>query len=193
MTWAAGREQHTSVVGTAWRAALDSVTGCRRTRPGCGTARSWNLATYRFLPGEFDYFLTQQGVTREQVLHGIQDVEAKAHLEDGMDERRTGEDGYRRPLEQARAMIPERPGRPIEPFGYTSAEGRRFTGRSSSREPLGRAPRQFRKTGGATTKRPNELIDRTERITRAVLRLPEPELRKLIEAIQNELNTRIKS
>jgi len=145
---------------------------------------------YAFLPGEFDYFLTQQGVTREQVLHGIQDVEAKAHLEDGMDERRTGEEGYRRSLEEARASVPERVGRPIEPFGYTGAEGRRITGRKVSREPLGRASRQFRITGGVTTKRPNELVDRTTRLTRAVLRLPDAELQRLLEAINYELQTR---
>ncbi|MGL5827114.1 MAG: hypothetical protein ACRCYU_20205, partial [Nocardioides sp.] len=80
--------------------------------------------TYRFLPGEFDYFLTQQGVARDQLLHGIRDIHTKARIEEAMDERRTGETDYRRTIAEVRDRVPVRPGRPIEPFGYTKAESR---------------------------------------------------------------------
>ena len=49
---------------------------------------------YKFLPGEFDYFLTQRGIRRDDVMK-ISDWDAKAELESAMDERRTGEEGYR--------------------------------------------------------------------------------------------------
>lgn len=49
---------------------------------------------FRFLPGEYDYFLSQQGVDRKHVMRGVRDLDAKARLEAAMDERRTGEDGY---------------------------------------------------------------------------------------------------
>jgi hypothetical protein len=143
---------------------------------------------YQFLPGEFDYFLTQQGVTREQVLHGVRDIEVKARLEETMDERRTGEDGYRRRLSDVRQAVPARPGRPIEPFGYTMAEaayvretdGVEIHGR---REALGRAPRQWRASGGASTKRPSERLSRIERVVRDIDRLSDKELGEVERAI----------
>ena len=134
---------------------------------------------YRFLPGEFDYFLTQQGVTREHIMHGVRDIKVKAKLEEAMDERRTGEAGYRRRLPEVRTEVPERPGAPIEPFGYTKAESRFLEGGgsvSARREALGRAPRQYRLTGGATSRRPTESLSALERLQRAVLRLADKDL-----------------
>jgi hypothetical protein len=70
-----------------------------------------------------------------------------------MDERRTGEYGYRRPLLQARNENPQVPGRPIEPFGYTEAEARvllngtRAAGAAQHREALGSCVRRFTNTG----------------------------------------------
>lgn len=64
-----------------------------------------------------------------------------------MDERRTGEEGYRRPVLEARGGNPQVPGRPIEPFGYTEAEVKApadgtLTDRAvQHREPLGHAVR----------------------------------------------------
>jgi len=147
---------------------------------------------YRFLPGEFDYFLTQQGVTRDHVMHGIRDVQIKARLEEAMDERRTGEPGYRRRIAEARQEVPNRPGRPIEPFGYSKTESRHLEGTSqgTSRQALGRAPRQYRLTGGATTKRPNEEATRMERLQRTMVRLEDQELVQLAAAIKQELARR---
>src|SRR4051812_3318393 len=65
---------------------------------------------YRFLPGEFDYFLTQQGVTRDTVINSVRDVKIKAELDEAMDERRTGERNYRRRLAEVRTELPDRPG-----------------------------------------------------------------------------------
>jgi hypothetical protein len=149
---------------------------------------------YRFLPGEFDYFLTQQGITRDQLIHGIRDVAVKARLEEAMDERRTGEEGYRRRLADVRKEVPDRPGQPIEPFGYTRAE-RAFvttptTGSASYREPLGRAAREYRRSGGTTTRRPNEERGRYERLRGAVLRLADDELASLVDAISEEQDRR---
>lgn len=144
---------------------------------------------YRFLPGELDYFLTQQGVTRDQVMHGVRDVEIKARLEEAMDERRTGELEYRRELNEARQQLPDRPGRPIEPFGLRRSEVKLVEG-GTPRPPLGRAPRQFRRTGGATTKRPNEQLDRIERLRRSIVRLNDADLTTLAEAIDEEKQRR---
>lgn len=147
------------------------------------------IGQYQFLPGEFDYFLTQQGVTRDQVIHGVRDIEVKARLEEAMDERRTGEAGYRRRLSEVRQAVPERPGRPIEPFGYTKAEatylresdGAELAGR---REALGRAPRQWRATGGASSRRPSERLSRVERVLRDVDRLTDDELSEVERTIE---------
>jgi hypothetical protein len=146
---------------------------------------------YQFLPGEFDYFLTQQGVTRDHVMHGVRDIAVKARLEEAMDERRTGEQHYRRPITEIRDQLPQRPGRPIEPFGYQPSEARHLdTTKSRSRPALGRAPRQFRLSGGTTTKRPNEQLTRTERLTRTVLRLGDDDLHTLSTAIAEEQRRR---
>jgi len=134
--------------------------------------------------------ITQQGVTRDLVMHSVRDVRIKAQLDEAMDERRTGEPNYRRRLVEVRADVPERPSSPIEPFGYTKSE-RTFllTGGerpASQRAPLGRAPRQYRLTGGATTKRPNEQLRAAQRLHRTVLRLPDDELVALADAITEE-------
>lgn len=82
------------------------------------------LGVYRFLPGEFDYFLSQQGVSREDVINGVRDLDVKARLDEHMNERRTGEDGYRRRVESVRRSNPSRPGRTIAPFGSTDGPKR---------------------------------------------------------------------
>lgn len=146
--------------------------------------------THRFLPGEFDYFLTQQGVTRDHVMHGVRDVKVKAQLEEAMDERRTSEPGYRRPLAAVRAEVPARPGRPIEPFGYNATEGKILLSEGSTtsrtRPPLGRAPRSYRLSGGSTTRRPNEELGRLDRLHRSALRLDDEDLEALAQAIVDE-------
>jgi hypothetical protein len=147
---------------------------------------------HRFLPGEFDYFLTQQGVTRDHVMHGVRDVKIKAELEEAMDERRTGEAGYRRSLVEVRAAVPERPGSPIEPFGYTRSESRFVSDgtRAAPRAPLGRAPRTYRLSGGTTTKRPNEELGRSDRLRRTVLRLDDEQLAEMATLIAEEQKRR---
>jgi hypothetical protein len=79
------------------------------------------VGTYRFLPGEFDYFLALQGLAREQIMHGVRDIHATARLVAAMDERRTGERGYRRPVLLARRQNPPCPQRAIEPSVRTAA------------------------------------------------------------------------
>jgi hypothetical protein len=152
---------------------------------------------YRFLPGEFDYFLTQQGVTRDVVINSVRDVKIKAELEEAMDERRTGDRNYRRRLAEVRAQLPNRPGHPIEPFGYTKSELHYLESEGEHpappRLPLGRAPRQYRMTAGVTTKRPGEQLDARERIRRAVFRLPDEELQSLADSISQELARRASS
>src|SRR5690349_19560662 len=64
------------------------------------------VGTHRFLPGEFDYFLVQQGLVLEHLLQGVRDIGAKARLEAAMDGRRTGEHGYRRPVLRAQRQNP---------------------------------------------------------------------------------------
>lgn len=146
--------------------------------------------THRFLPGEFDYFLTQQGVTRDHVMHGVRDIKVKAALEEAMDERRTGEPDYRRRLVEVRAAIPEKPGHPIEPFGYSKNEGRQLAPVDGAlplqRPPLGRAPRSYRLSGGTTTRRPNEELSRLERLRRTLLRLNDQDLTEITNILKDE-------
>ena len=154
------------------------------------------LGTYEFLPGEFDYFLTQQGVNRDDVMNGVRDIETKAQLEAAMDERRTGEAGYRRRITEVRSSNPERPGRPILPFGYTLSEGKALLSDSGSSRatrkltPLGPAVRRWIATGGTTTMAPSDQLTRLERSRRLALRLSDDDLAILFDVIKAELKQR---
>lgn len=92
----------------------------------------------------------------------MRDLDAKARLEAAMDERRTGEDGYRRRLAQARDVNPQRPGRPIDPFGVTKLEEETLlkdsadhVGPIKRREAMGVSVRRYTNTGGRTSIRPS--------------------------------------
>jgi hypothetical protein len=157
------------------------------------------LGRYRFLPGEFDYFLSQQGVTREYVMNGVRDLDAKARIEEHMDERRTAEEGYRRRIIEARDANPQRPGRPIEPFGYTAAEVKALLngsaasgGKIKQREPLGRRVRRFRNTGRETTKTDLEQhpLSRAERFIRSARHLSDEDLAAVLEELRHEQRRR---
>jgi hypothetical protein len=144
---------------------------------------------FEFLPGEFDYFLTQQGITREQIM-AIRDVEVKAELEAAMDERRTGEPTYRRTITDVRAQVPDRPGSPIEPYGYTKSEakallnGKEVDDPPDHRPALGRAVRRYSLTGGTTTRKPSEQRPRWERLAASVCNLPVDEFAQAYEVIK---------
>jgi hypothetical protein len=161
-----------------------------------GSWRSFTdgLGSYAFLPGEFDYFLSQQGIRREDVMK-LPDMTVKAMIEEAMDERRTGDDGYRRPVLQARAENPQRPGRPIEPFGCTDAEAKALAadtgiGDLSHRPPLGMRVRRFRNTGGQSSKVPSEILPLAERIRRSAMRLDDQSLTDLIDSLTQERERR---
>jgi hypothetical protein len=154
------------------------------------------VGPYAFLPGEFDYFLTQQGIRREDVMK-LPDIAVKAQLETAMDERRTGEGDYRRSVLRVRAENPQRPGRPIEPFGYTQAEAKALAEKgdgppagTNHREALGTAVRRFTITGGTTTKPPNRSLPLVERLRRSAIRLGDEDLDDLIEALTQERQRR---
>jgi hypothetical protein len=152
------------------------------------------LGTYKFLLGEFDYFLTQQGVTREQIMRGVQDLDVKAKLEQYMDERRTGEGEYRRHCLEAREANPRRPTHPIEPFGYTESEAKAlFSGqrRAATRPPLGDRVRRYVNTGGLTTRTPRDELPRVVRLSRAACRLDDEDLASLIETLRQEHRRRL--
>lgn len=155
------------------------------------------LGSYSFLPGEFDYFLTQQGIRREDVMK-LPDVAVKAKIETAMDERRTGEEEYRRPVLQVRKENPQRPGRPIEPFGYTQAEAKALAAiggivrGAQHREPLGHTVRQYRNNGGKRSDEPADRLSRFERVRRSALRLDDGDLDDLIEALRQEQQRRAK-
>lgn len=153
------------------------------------------LGEYQFLPGEFDYFLSQQGVDRDQVLQGVRDVAIKAKLEAAMDERRTGSGDFRRPLEEVRKANPQRPGRPILPYGYTHREANVLVkegalGESSSRPALGSRVRRFTLTGGVSSSPVAEQAPAKERLLRAATRLDDEELEQLIESLRSEMRRR---
>ncbi len=154
--------------------------------------------TYAFLAGEFDYFLTQQGVRREDVMKGVADLDHKAKIEAAMDERRTGEDGYRRPILKARAENPQRPGRPIEPFGYTESEAKALVDgtrmqHAVHREALGGAVRRWVATGRTTTKPPSRELPPVERLRRSAMRLDDADLADLIDSLKQEQKRRRRS
>jgi hypothetical protein len=155
------------------------------------------LGAYRFLPGEFDYFLTQQGVSREVVMKGVQDLDAKARLEHHMDERRTGEANYRRRIIEAREANPHRPARPMEPFGYTESESKAlFSGTKRAalaRAPLGDRVRRYVNTDGKTTKTARDELPRLARLSRTACRLSDEDLASLIETLREEQHRRSKA
>jgi len=149
---------------------------------------------YRFLPGEFDYFLTQRGIRREDVMK-ISDWDVKAEIEAAMDERRTGEEGYRRRIVQARAENPQAAGRPIEPYGRTAAEAKALVkvtggGTAGKREALGDYLRRYTNTERETARKPNESLPPVERIRRRAMGLGDDDLGDLIESLQQEQRRR---
>lgn len=156
------------------------------------------LSTYEFLPGEFDYFLTQWGVQREHVMRGVQDIDAKAKLESHMDERRTGEEGYRRRLTEVREANPQRPGNPIVPFGYTHAEAKTLVKdgahgvRGPQRPALGGRVRRYVNTGH-TTKSASDGLPAVERLRRSAVRLDDQDLAALVDALKEEQRRRRRS
>jgi hypothetical protein len=156
------------------------------------------LGEHVFLPGEFDYFLTQQGVKREDVMRGVREVELKAELEAAMDERRTGEEGYRRGIKDVREQVPTRPGRTIEPFGLTRDEAkalveRQAAGRRLDRPPLGKSIRRYSNTGGRTTVDPSDARPRWMQLRNSAERLPDTDLEELLAALQAEKRRRRKT
>jgi len=149
---------------------------------------------YNFLPGEFDYFLSQRGVQRGEVMD-LPDIDAKAELEEAMDERCTGKEGIRRPILQVRAENPQVPGRPIEPYGYTPSEAKALfnsgtSGARRGRMVLGTRVRRYTNTGGATTKTARDELPRVERLRRSAFHLDDGDLADLIDALKQEQRRR---
>ena len=144
------------------------------------------LGSYSFLPGEFDYFLTQRGIRRKDVSE-LPDMDAKARLDEAMDERLTGKADYRRSIAQVRAENPSVPGRPIEPFGFTESESKALVDGTRDgvagvqhREALGARVRRLRNTGGETARNPAERLPQSERLRRSAVRLGDSDLAALI-------------
>lgn len=156
--------------------------------------REWSQGgmTFTFLSGEFDYFLSQQDIEREDVM-AIPDIDAKAQFEAAMDERRTGEEGYRRPIKVARAELPELPGRPARPYGYSRSEAEAIAeevgGKSAHRPALGATVRRYRNTGGAET-RSRDARPRWARLAASARRLPDGDLTRLKQTIEEEQERR---
>lgn len=70
--------------------------------------RDYSDATgsYHFLPGEFDYFLALQTVDARDVARFLLSPEERMELAQAMDHTRTGEESYRRTLEQVATEHP---------------------------------------------------------------------------------------
>lgn len=143
-----------------------------------GAWRSWKdgLGEVDLLPGEFDYFLSMCGVTRETVMHGIRDVEAKARLQQAMDERRSGDSDYRRSYPEVTEAVGKRPG--AQPFGYTGSEAKTLVEagiieKPTRREALGSTVRRFVATG--STKPPSKGRTHLQRVQAGVSRLDDEE------------------
>ena len=155
------------------------------------------ISSYSFLPGEFDYFLTQRGIRREDVTQ-LPDMNVKGRIAMAADERRTGEDNYRRRILQVRAENPQIPGRPIEPFGLTKAEAKALANGSAvadgthSRPALGVRVRRFTNSNGdrSRAKAPAETLPRAERLRRSAVRLDDDDLAGLVDSLKQELARR---
>ena len=191
-----GREVHSFSMGMA-NVGFDRMADLLLSMLRSEAWRSFKdgLGSYSFLPGEFDYFLSQRGIRREDVMK-LPDVKVKAQVEAAMDERRTGEDGYRRPVLRARDENPQRPGQPIEPFGYTQAEAKALVKAGADkigvnqREPLGKNIRRYTNTGGETTRQPSHALPIAERVRRSAVRLGDDDLADLIGALKQEQQRR---
>lgn len=134
------------------------------------------LGEVDLLPGEFDYFLSMCGVTRETVMHGIRDVEVKARLQQAMDERRSGDSEYRRSYNDVTAAVGKRRG--TQPFGYSGSEAKALAEagvieKPTRREALGATVRRFVATG--STKPQSKERTRLERVQASVSRLSDEE------------------
>jgi hypothetical protein len=128
-------------------------------------------------------------------MNGVRDIDTKARLEAHMDERKTGEDGYRRRILEVRAANPARPSRPIEPFGLTEAEAKALANGTASaarggRPALGAAVRRWTLTDGKTTRKPSALLLQVERLQRSAVRLSDEDLETLIEGLKQEQRRR---
>lgn len=143
--------------------------------------------TFEFLPGEFDYyFLSQQDIQRSEVM-AIPDIDAKAKLEEAMDERRTGEPDYRRQIADARAALPE-----LLPYGHTRKEAEVILegdGKPTQRPPLGSTLRHYRNSGGKEARRPDKRA-RWKCLAASARRLPDDELVELQKLIDEERERR---
>lgn len=144
------------------------------------------LGTFNFLPGEFDYFLTQRGINRDDVIHGVRDLEVKAKLEKAMDERKTGESNYRRPIEQARAENPTIPARPIMPFGVTESESKYLKLKTR-----GNASAFHRTALGDRIRRgKRKVLPLIERLINSLQKLDDAHLDKFVDAAKREQQQR---
>ena len=165
---------------------------------------SHGWGTFRFLPGEFDYFLTSHGIDRDYVMATMRDMQVKARLEAAMDERRTGEEGYRRSLDDVRAGNPGIAGHRIEslngvielrepePFGYTRGakaalvEAGVLVDKTHYREALGSAVRRYSRSG----RKPVQYASRLDMLARRGARLPDEDLTRLNDALLEEKKRR---
>jgi hypothetical protein len=146
-----------------------------------GVWRSWKdgLGHVTLLDGEFDYFLSMCGITRDDIMHGIRDMGAKARLETAMDERRGGEEGYRRRYPDVRSAVG--PHRKPEPFGLTKAEAKALV-----------ETRGGDATNGTTTK-PSERRSPLEQAQAAISRLNDDDFAQLWEWLREQRRTRAKA
>jgi len=157
-----------------------------------GIWQQWKdgLGRVQLQPGEFDYFLSSCGITRDDIMHGIRDMAIKARLEEAMDERRTGEDGYRRRYEQIKPALGRRN---VTPFGYTKAEretlnGKAFQKSPKRREALGASVRRYAATG--TTKAPSQQRSKVRQLEASIGRLNSREFDKLAAWFTDEKRRR---
>lgn len=147
-----------------------------------GAWKEWKdgLGQVQLLAGEFDYFLSMCNVTRDTVMHGLRDVELKAKLQKAMDERRSGDQEYRRRFDEIRSVLGNQ--RHAVPFGYTESEGKviaELTGDTSipkRRDSLGEAVRRYSISG--TTKKPAFPANPLDQAKKAVLKLSPSELQE---------------
>jgi hypothetical protein len=148
-----------------------------------GVWREWKdgLGNVHLLPGEYDYFLSMCGITRDDVMHGIRDMAIKARLEKAMDERRTGDAKYRRRYEEIKPVLGRRN---AKPFGYTKSEHQMMNGKDKRLIPvhrmaLGSSVRRYAKTGDG--RQPSKKRSKVEQLEASIARLDDKEFVQLSE------------
>ena len=150
---------------------------------------------HNFLPGEFDYFLTQRGIRREDVYerpgHGMQRGASRSTWMSGALARTAT--AARTPGPRGE---PHGAGKAHRAVGLTQNRGKALVNEGGAigglwhREALGHRARRYAETGDAKAKSEKNPRSSFERVRSAALRLGDDDLADLINSLKQERRRR---